>query len=410
MRNQSIFMTMSFACSLFGVLASTGCVSRLRVDVDVYTGPLINAVESRLGMAVGIARGIRDNAIDLAGSEYRNASRDCPPFLVIEHASEQSAPGTLLSANANYVAIEADPASPDPHQSLQTKIYMNEHAQRAQLFAGIAEYYDELAIDGAYAALLEAGGPFGDAASCKQLDNCSAQNLVIGKLLAYSQLCRALAVPVGTTEELKWFGDDKIRQASATIDEAGQILQLHVDSVIYAFRKQDGKSHDAEISAVMRSQAPSTVLALRRELRTFDRYYIDRVFGSKYWKNINTVNVEGSGEVEYMLVKDEIGNWHLKQATVDPTKILNAINTVSVAAVRIAAAAAGIPIPSGQQTAESVQASTDRELHQASNSSGQRQEKERVIVVLQNLLGDIIAAGADRNTVLSAIDEAIGKL
>ena len=398
---------------VFSLTLSTGCVSRLNVLVDVYTGPLINTMESHLSLGMGIARGIRDNAITLAGSEYSRANRSFRPFVVIDKGGAES--GRLpnfLGPDTSYVKLNTPDDPSNPHASFRHRVYMNKHARQAQLFAGIAEYYDELRIDHAFEELVEAGGPFGPRDNAVTARGIASQDKLIAKLLAFSTLCRTIAVPLGSTEIVKpWpFGDGSMQQGTTTMDEAGQIMQLHVNSLIAAHNSVSG-GEDAEISAVMRSQAPSTLLTLRREGSLLSRHLIDQVYRSRYWKNINEVDVTGSGEVEYMLVKDEIGNWHLKQATVDPTKILNAINTVSVAAVRIAAVAAGISIPGGQQTPNSVaEASEASESVAASSEAASANEKARVVTVLQDLLIDIIGAQGDKTQMISAIDSAIGKL
>lgn len=41
----------------------------------------------------------------------------------------------------------------------------------------------------------------------------------------------------------------------------------------------------------------------------------------QYWQNINTVNVAGGGRVNYVLAKDDIGNWYVKAYSTDPGDI-----------------------------------------------------------------------------------------
>ncbi|MFC3122400.1 hypothetical protein [Agaribacter flavus] len=46
----------------------------------------------------------------------------------------------------------------------------------------------------------------------------------------------------------------------------------------------------------------------------------------QYWQNINTVRVNGSNEVNYVIVKDDIGNWYVKSYSVDPKSMYRTLS------------------------------------------------------------------------------------
>ena len=70
---------------------------------------------------------------------------------------------------------------------------------------------------------------------------------------------------------------------------------------------------------------------------------IERLFSDTYWSNINTVYASGQGDVSMALVKDDIGNWNLKSFSTDPTELLKAYKQGGLALVKIAASLAAQP-------------------------------------------------------------------
>ncbi|MCZ6495634.1 MAG: hypothetical protein O7D27_03875 [Alphaproteobacteria bacterium] len=68
---------------------------------------------------------------------------------------------------------------------------------------------------------------------------------------------------------------------------------------------------------------------------TTDRIRVlERLFADHYWTNINTVYASGQGTVRMALIKDDIGNWNLKSFDSNPAKLLNAYKELTLAAVK----------------------------------------------------------------------------
>ena len=68
---------------------------------------------------------------------------------------------------------------------------------------------------------------------------------------------------------------------------------------------------------------------------TADRVRVlERLFADHYWTNINTVYASGQGTVRMALIKDDIGNWNLKSFDSNPAKLLNAYKDLTLAAVK----------------------------------------------------------------------------
>jgi hypothetical protein len=66
-------------------------------------------------------------------------------------------------------------------------------------------------------------------------------------------------------------------------------------------------------------------------VRTLERLYADH-----YWSKVNTVYASGQGEVSMAFIKDEIGNWNLKSFDNDPTELLQAYSSVAKATLKAA--------------------------------------------------------------------------
>ena len=66
-------------------------------------------------------------------------------------------------------------------------------------------------------------------------------------------------------------------------------------------------------------------------VRTLERLYADH-----YWSKVNTVYASGQGEVSMAFIKDEIGNWNLKSFDNDPTELLQAYSNVAKATLKAA--------------------------------------------------------------------------
>lgn len=60
---------------------------------------------------------------------------------------------------------------------------------------------------------------------------------------------------------------------------------------------------------------------------------IDRLYADHFWSKINTVYASGRGKTQMAFIKDETGNWNLKSFDNDPTELLDAYTKVTKAAL-----------------------------------------------------------------------------
>jgi hypothetical protein len=62
----------------------------------------------------------------------------------------------------------------------------------------------------------------------------------------------------------------------------------------------------------------------RRRSRTLQQ--IDKQF----WQNINRVRVSGAGDTNYVIAKDDVGNWYVKNYSADPKDIINSAQSLAM--------------------------------------------------------------------------------
>ncbi len=73
----------------------------------------------------------------------------------------------------------------------------------------------------------------------------------------------------------------------------------------------------------------------------------EHLVADNYWSHINTVFAAGQGDVSMALVKDDVGNWNLKSFDNDPTDLLQAYKKIGLAALgaitELTSNASGLP-------------------------------------------------------------------
>ncbi|MBX3332196.1 MAG: hypothetical protein KF722_17475 [Nitrospira sp.] len=71
------------------------------------------------------------------------------------------------------------------------------------------------------------------------------------------------------------------------------------------------------------------------------------LFGDHYWSRINTVYASGRGKISMAFIKDDVGNWNLKSFDNDPEDLLKAYTNFSIEAAKRAAIAIQSASPGG---------------------------------------------------------------
>ncbi len=76
---------------------------------------------------------------------------------------------------------------------------------------------------------------------------------------------------------------------------------------------------------------PGNNPSLRERVRIYET-----IFNDVYWSNVNTVYASGVDKVNMALIRDEIGNWNLKNFENDPTELLGAYKDLTIQSIKTA--------------------------------------------------------------------------
>lgn len=81
---------------------------------------------------------------------------------------------------------------------------------------------------------------------------------------------------------------------------------------------------------------PGNNPSMRERVRIYET-----IFNDIYWSNVNTVYASGVDKVNMALIRDEIGNWNLKNFDNDPTELLGAYKNLTIQSINTAIELAG---------------------------------------------------------------------
>ncbi len=89
---------------------------------------------------------------------------------------------------------------------------------------------------------------------------------------------------------------------------------------------------------------------------------VERLYADHFWSKINTVYASGRGKTQMAFIKDETGNWNLKSFDNDPTELLEAYTNVAKKALQKAAELAAGAATGGSSSAGLVLAKQLRDF------------------------------------------------
>lgn len=294
-----------------------GCAN-LRVAVDVYTGPLVQTQDTKLAYAVGAARAI-----------YNDARLQQAPRLARE---SDAAADTARYVKAVVGAYEGvDSRGNRVGESIDT----------------LWERYSALPSkpDGATAKSGAVDRP-GVAQSDQRND--VRRQLALG-LLRFAGAVTTVGQERGLPPAIlaaypfvELFRLDDLTE-SITLEEVGRRISYLIDDVL-------DSSNQTTIARMMQSVSTGYVIDTLNTSKTpldaatrplFFPDYLAR-FKNFHWSEINEITISGTGTTEYVLVKDNIGNWHIKSLIADQDEVVNAIFDSADAAIGILAAQYGV--------------------------------------------------------------------
>lgn len=292
-----------------------GCTAAsMRVDVDVYKGPLSKEPQVQLGELTGLMRSLADQFHNLGKVAHELHDEKCSSTRISDDMRIACATLKSIETGCGYT------------KDLRATVDLLMLARCKSNICVGAEGHDS------FVELLSDVSSISAALKSRALNDAYLQN----SWRPQDQRVRILST-------------NYMNLAS----EASNQLGSRADALL---KQLNGVSAEKLSQSVyLRDSAPTSLLnayvwdrAMARPLDgEFEPYDLqdrqDRVraleqhFADYYWSNINTVVASGEGEVGMALVKDDIGNWNLKNFETDPTEQIQAYKDVGLASLSTAA-------------------------------------------------------------------------
>jgi hypothetical protein len=104
----------------------------------------------------------------------------------------------------------------------------------------------------------------------------------------------------------------------------------------------------------------------------------------QHWQNINNVRVSGVGNTNYVLAKDDIGNWYVKKSSSDPEKVIKGAKSLAMFGAGLSAPALPATPAESDKDAESDATSKgtpgETRLGKMMTSETDQYDKDRIVI------------------------------
>ena len=361
------------AMTLFAGCTSTSGSATLRVEVEVYKGPLSKEASVQLAELDGIVldsnramKILRDNM------NFSRLSMECDRLKQTKMEGQQDSGRKIKDTvtiddqdNTGSFLFQFDGKS---------KKISRDHWQACnslrQLFHDIKEGMEKCAL----LTDISAVGPTGLIKKCgfdvtksgTNLDDCTNQ---LSRISTYGSYLKRRAAYWAAEHVATSPRSTRLRIEMANFAQFAAEYGNQITSRADALLKQ---SSGAKGIAIAREQLPNSIYLRDSEPTAYLNLYdwneaavssgeergrrattaerirmVEHLVADNYWSHINTVFAAGQGDVSMALVKDDVGNWNLKSFDNDPTDLLDAYKKVGLAAVgaitELASNASGLP-------------------------------------------------------------------
>lgn len=330
--------------SLVTVAIFAVACAKLEVGVDVYKGNMILSPEKRLDVAMAGAR---------YGRAYINE------YLKVLYAQELGKRNKVVllpsgDETAEYMHSRKETIAPRGYETLvgalhaALKVYETDKIE--ELWGQLQTMRNSNAAEASVTRtrLVHALTRFG-----KMCEDAGQQRA--GKKIAAYSILRGLFGALDPLTNLFLLEADPSKlEAGVALEQIGMRMQLLAN---------DPNDVDARtpISQMMQSQAPGLVASSLKHAS--EPTLLWKILGApgifpgppssallkglddSNWSEINKIHVDGIAETNFVLAKDEIGNWHIKTAELNQADVTNAVFDGTTALVKVAAAAYGVPLP-----------------------------------------------------------------
>jgi hypothetical protein len=345
----------------------------MRIDVDVYKGPLSQEPEIQWGELIGYLDEAQRTLIEnanftvaiLANKGFPKFVRtdDRQPYFKAINVSEllrRPNEGTELPKRGRYIYLPLN----DTQENLQSPIewcdYVNPYGLLSQL-----DYVDCFILRGLYIDSLDLiqGLDF-IVQRYSQYIHSGAEipdemaRVILLKVAEISSELRAKVYRWAVSSTAGQSLDFKVRIAVVhfvmTASEYSNQLQARAGALMKQFFIKGKDTKELPLSTYLQGTEPTDFIHLydwldasinaapfssllwlvpgRPQMGVEDRIKIvERLYSDHFWSKINTVYASGKGKVQLAFVKDEIGNWDLKNFANYPGELLQAYQDVASA-------------------------------------------------------------------------------
>jgi len=351
-----------------GPLSGSGA---MRIEVEVYKGPLSQEPEIQWGELVGYLeeakRALVEN-LNFTLSIVANKGFDSileKQALVVDvntHPSLQGTDAEKSSSSPMYLHLPVTKESPQgranpPEQEIDLfKPTWCDSLDPDGLFNQL-DYFDCIILRGVYVDSLDLIRVINrllrkyDRSLHKPHIDAEQAALILREVADFSSELRAKGFRWAVASAAGQSFNVQVRIAVLNFvvsgSEFGNQLQARADTLMKQFNGTGHDRRELPLSSHLRETGPTdfvhlydwlngTTNAFRYNLPEFlltgmwpvrvgDRIKIvDRLFADHFWSRINTVYASGKGKVGMAFVKDDLGNWNLKNFDNAPGELLDA--------------------------------------------------------------------------------------
>lgn len=375
-RRQASTILALLAVTLFAGCTSTSGSATLRVEVEVYKGPLSKEASVQLAELKGIVldsdramKILRDNMnFSRLSMECDRLKQGKPVGTTVDGSRKIEDLVTLGSSNtdASFMFVfdgELKKRTGDDWQACNSL---------RQLFHDIEEgvrqcrQLSDIFADKPIELLTMCGFDATKNRTNKGLDTCTDK---LSQISTYGSFLKRRAAYWAAEHVATSPRSTRLRIEMANFAQFAAEYGNQITSRADALLKQ---SSGANGIAIAREQLPNSIYLRDSEPTAYLNLYdwneaavssgkergrrattaerirmVEHLVADNYWSHINTVFAAGQGDVSMALVKDDVGNWNLKSFDNDPTALLNAYKRVGLAAVgaiaKLANKASGLP-------------------------------------------------------------------
>ncbi|MBF0162443.1 MAG: hypothetical protein HQL88_09150 [Magnetococcales bacterium] len=330
------------------LLSACAPAASMRVDVDVYKGPLSKNINLQWGELLGVVIEAEEGFI-----------RHCRNYGLTacsEHESPSAIPSIGCAENSSGSIIKNRTNA--PYKNFKMSEHLDKSAER--LIHESAENFQK-DLHALQSTLLCT-----DSTDSTDSDEEKAEKALARKKAALVE-AGALAVQMKTvaTQLAGYFLMDDFPEMHGKISAFSHMTDEYATQ-IYA---RTSALSLQELDDVHRTQVPLSILVGDARATDFANLYawsdpsisedkradpvrmFERLYADHYWSNINTVHATGLDKTQIAFVRDELGNWDLKSFASDPSELVNAYRKMALTGITAATDAIAAYMTAGASAA-----------------------------------------------------------